>query len=62
MTNELKVKLLDEIVGNMDNDDRISLNNGSISYHGGEWYTDTTEDEEVSFDTFEEAVKSLGYD
>lgn len=61
MTTELKAQLFDEIVNNMDNDHYIGLNNGSISYRGGNYYI-SSEDYDVPYKTIGLALEALGYD
>jgi hypothetical protein len=61
MTTEQKAELFDEIVNNLDNDDIIRLNKGSVYYKAGYRTYDLTDDQ-VGFSEIEGALKSLGYD
>lgn len=58
MTKKLKAQLFDEIVANVDNDDRIVLDNGILTYRNGQWYIDCEEDYGYSLIS---ALTLLGY-
>ena len=57
-----KIKLFDEIIENMDIEDYITLNKGSINFQDGEYFIVTKDGRQYYCDTLEGALVGLGYE